>query len=219
MSTLAHDWTGSYPVAKVRPRVPARVLGGFFASLITASAPAPAIWKLVVDPTSSHAFAQATVKAKTVVASTTVESLTPAARLDEIRQRTGLTNEELATMFQVSRRTIYSWSQGESLSAARERRLHAIGALLSRFPNPPEELRAALRSSPAGGVDLLPLFAETSLGVLGAHLAERLGAPVGAPTNQLWPNRRRSARRPQRSTPDLRALFASGVILDEDDQT
>lgn len=64
-------------------------------------------------------------------------SETPAQKMvDELRRLSGLTNEEIAPLVGVSRRSLQSWIAGEPISARRENRLRAVLDAIRRLAAP-----------------------------------------------------------------------------------
>lgn len=101
---------------------------------------------------------------------------TTATSIRALHERTGLTWDEVARMFGVSRRTVHNWADGARLSSARERRLHQLADIVTDVSGSPAAFRSALRGV-AGGrsvIDIIALGAPPAL--VRAHLAERLGS-------------------------------------------
>jgi hypothetical protein len=74
----------------------------------------------------------------------------------EVRRRSGLTWQQLATLFEVDRRSVHLWASGRPLSAQNAERLNRILAVLRRADlGTPSATRAWLHSPDARG--LLPL--------------------------------------------------------------
>lgn len=63
----------------------------------------------------------------------TDETITPSAAIAELRRRSGLTWDQLARLFGVSRRSIHFWASGEGLSAVNEERLGRMLAVIRYF--------------------------------------------------------------------------------------
>lgn len=116
--------------------------------------------------------------------------------LTELRRRTGLTWEQLARLFNVSRRAVHFWASGKAMTADHEERLKRVIAVVRQMDRgSASENRAVLLSPDREGrlpFDLLAAGAyETARTLLGASpLRTR---PMASPVNE----RVRDARRPQ----------------------
>jgi DNA-binding transcriptional regulator YiaG len=81
------------------------------------------------------------------------------AAVSELRRLSGLTWEQLARLFSVSRRTLHFWASGKVMNAANEERVHRVLALVRRIDRgTASENRAALLQPTLDGprpVDLL----------------------------------------------------------------
>lgn len=79
----------------------------------------------------------------------------------ELRRRSGLTNEEIAPLVGVSRRSFQAWLAGGSISARKEMRLrHLVGAVTEIDNLEPQAMRARLLSKNKGSVRPYDLLAE-----------------------------------------------------------
>lgn len=84
------------------------------------------------------------------------ELRSPADNIKALRERTGLTWEQIARLFGVSRRAVHLWAAGGKLSAANEELLAEIVDLVgATVPMPPEEVRhELLRMRPEVGLSV-----------------------------------------------------------------
>lgn len=70
-----------------------------------------------------------------------------------LHRRSGLTWDELARIFDVSRRTVHAWANGSRMNQAHAARLSDIAASIEIFAHPsPDQTRAALHAPAASGV-------------------------------------------------------------------
>lgn len=112
----------------------------------------------------------------------------PTAQLlaQELRRRSGLTNEEIAPLAGVSRRSFQAWLAGGSISARKEMRLrHLVGALTEIGDLEPQAMRARLLDKNRGSVRPYDLLAEGRFNA-GVALAtgRRLSATVSRSTER-----------------------------------
>ncbi len=81
------------------------------------------------------------------------------AAVSELRRLSGLTWEQLARLFSVSRRTLHFWASGKVMNATNEEHVHRVLALVRRIDrgSASENRTALLQSTPDGRrpVDLL----------------------------------------------------------------
>lgn len=133
-------------------------------------------------------------------------SATPFARADqhasestdaailEIRRLSGLTWEELADLFDVSRRSVHHWASGKPVNAEHERALRAVLTALRHLDRgDPAATRALLLTSDRGGRSLLDLLKAGAYEEAVAGVAPVVPAP--RPSQQLSAEAR-EARRP-----------------------
>lgn len=123
---------------------------------------------------------------------------TPSARADqrasestdaailEIRRRSGLTWEELADLFDVSRRSVHHWASGKPINAEHERALRAVLTALRHLDRgDPNATRALLLTTDRDGNSLLDLlkagaYAEAMAGTVPPKPAARPPRPLSA---------------------------------------
>jgi DNA-binding transcriptional regulator YiaG len=75
--------------------------------------------------------------------------------ISRLHELSGLTWEQLAKVFGVSRRTVHLWASGARLNAANSERLHRVLSDVERLPaTNPDERRTALLSSTEGKASL-----------------------------------------------------------------
>ena len=83
----------------------------------------------------------------------TTKTLATAGAVRELRARSGLTWDELARAFGVSRRTVHAWANGTRLNQAHATRLSTTAELIDGLPQGnPERARAALHAPGPGGI-------------------------------------------------------------------
>jgi transcriptional regulator with XRE-family HTH domain len=116
------------------------------------------------------------------------------AAISEVRRLSGLTWEQLAELFGVSRRTLHFWASGKPMNATNEERLHHLLGLLRAVDRGASDYtRAALLAPDAEGVRPFDLVAagklEVARGVLGLGDTRRL-------TLRPLSDEARAARRP-----------------------
>ncbi len=78
---------------------------------------------------------------------------TPLVRdeLIELKQRSGLTWDQLAGCFGVARRTLHNWARGEGITVQHEERLRSLSALIRALgPGTPASIRAGLMDTRSG---------------------------------------------------------------------
>jgi len=79
----------------------------------------------------------------------------------EVRRRSGLTWEQLASLFRVDRRSVHLWASGRPMNAPNAERLNRILAVLRRATGgPPSATRAWLHSPNSRGIIPLDLLRE-----------------------------------------------------------
>ena len=103
--------------------------------------------------------AETTPSPPLVVASAQARTASIAAAIMEIRRISGLTWDELASLFRVSRRTLHHWASGKPASAEHEQRAHRLVGTLRQIDRGEAPLTRALLLEPAAGgvlaIDLL----------------------------------------------------------------
>jgi len=78
-------------------------------------------------------------------------SASPAQRVAELRELSGLTTDQVGRLFGVSRRSVHNWINGNSMAPQHEERSAKILALVQVLPgSTPDERRAALLDSRQG---------------------------------------------------------------------
>ncbi len=105
----------------------------------------------------------------------------------EIRRRSGLTWKELADLFEVSRRSVHHWANGNPVSAGRERTLRRMLAALRHLDRGSQvDTRALLLAvDPATGVSTLDLlqtgrFDDATARVAGGRAPARHRVPLSS---------------------------------------
>jgi len=86
----------------------------------------------------------------------TGEASSPADLVRKLRDATGLTWDQIARMFGVSRRAVHLWANGGKLSAANEELLVKANEIVARLPgeSADEVRRELFRPQPGGGLSL-----------------------------------------------------------------
>lgn len=97
----------------------------------------------------------------------------PNAAITELRRRSGLTWDQLARLFGVSRRSIHFWASGKALNAANEERLGRMLAVVRYVDRgTAQATRAALITTQNDGVIPFDLLAKDAFD----EVTERLGS-------------------------------------------
>jgi hypothetical protein len=112
------------------------------------------VWVMPDDATTTHP-----TSVLPGVAPLEEEGTSVGAEIFEIRRLSGLTWDELATVFGVSRRSLHHWANGKPISAANEDRVRRVLATLQRVDHGEAHRNRTLlmASCPDGGlvIDLL----------------------------------------------------------------
>lgn len=88
---------------------------------------------------------------------------TNADLLEHLRQATGLTSDQTARLFNVSRRSVHLWLAGGRMSAANEERLLDVVKLVDSFPaETPDQRRHLLLKSNSDGRSALDTYRTAS---------------------------------------------------------
>ena len=132
---------------------------------------------------------------------------TPSARADqrasestdaailEIRRLSGLTWEELADLFDVSRRSVHHWASGKPVSAEHEQAVRGVLTALRHLDRgDPAATRALLLTSDRGGKSLLDLLKAGAYEEAVAGIAPPV--PAARPSQQLSAEAREARRLP-----------------------
>jgi transcriptional regulator with XRE-family HTH domain len=83
------------------------------------------------------------------------QAATPATQVRHLRDASGLTAEQIARLFGVSRRAVHLWASGGRMNAAHHERLARLLAITSELPgHTPEQRRAALLTPGRNGMNL-----------------------------------------------------------------
>lgn len=107
-----------------------------------------------------------------------------AAAILEIRRLSGLTWEELAELFDVSRRSVHHWASGKPVNAEHDQALRGVLAALRHLDRgDPGTTRALLLTSDRDGNSLLDLLKAGSYEEAVACVAPRM--PVARPVRPL----------------------------------
>jgi hypothetical protein len=117
---------------------------------------------------------------------------TAAAFVHELRRLSGLTWDQLAGIFDVSRRTMHLWASGKPMTIGHETKLHRVTAFIHRIERGEARLnRAALLSVRSDGVSVLDLLlrreyeeAEKVLGRGGGRVRRAL-TPLSAEAREV----------------------------------
>jgi DNA-binding XRE family transcriptional regulator len=110
------------------------------------------------------------------------------AAISELRRRSGLTWDQLAHIFSVSRRSLHFWASGQAMSSSNEERLQRVLATMRQIDrgSASENRAALLRPTPDGALPFDLLVAGEYAQALSA-----LGSGAGTP--RVAPRPRRSA--------------------------
>jgi DNA-binding transcriptional regulator YiaG len=97
----------------------------------------------------------------------------------ELRQMTSLTWDQLARLFNVSRRALHFWASGQTMSADHEERFYRIASCIQKaYTGNAVDTRAALLRPDADGAIPFDLLAEGKYDEALALLAPQSDAPV-----------------------------------------
>lgn len=110
------DPTSAVAVLAIRPVRDAMIVGVMLAGLGTSALPATEITLRTVQMTTAGAPVAQVERAGSAIA--------------ELRRLSGLTWEQLARLFNVSRRSLHFWASGKAMAAGNEVHLHRILAVL-----------------------------------------------------------------------------------------
>jgi DNA-binding transcriptional regulator YiaG len=85
--------------------------------------------------------------------------LAPAESVRQLRAESGLTWDQLARLFGVSRRAVHHWASGGRMNSVNEEHLAAIWEAVRRLPtNDPTKRRSLLISTPETGLSVFELL-------------------------------------------------------------
>jgi hypothetical protein len=117
--------------------------------------------------------------------------------LTALRRVSGLTWDQVARLFGVSRRSVHFWASGAPMSAAHEEHLHHLVALLRGLDAPADRVRSALLSV-EGGAPLLEALADRRYAAVEEALGAVAGTRAGRPPTTRTPlsEAAAAARRP-----------------------
>lgn len=129
------------------------VIGGMLAMQGTSSAGPNRIYEAAVDPT-----ARPTSSSSNPLGGYSEAQVSTSTAIAELRRISGLTWEQLAALFNVSRRSIHFWASGNALNAENERRLlEVLHVVRDAWRGDARSTRTALLSGTPGSTpfDLL----------------------------------------------------------------
>lgn len=137
-------------------------------------------------PTMSSASPSGVSAARAVVQTTAGASLpvpeTTTAYITELRQLSGLTWDQLARLFDVSRRSVHFWASGKPMTSSNEERLHRVLGIVRKIDRGSATAnRNALFAAAADGRLPFDLLAsgdyDTVVELLGASTSPRTRPP------------------------------------------
>ena len=133
-------------------------------------APPPALAR---DVTSDGSFTVAWVGSG-------ASSIGTATSVRELRERSGLTWDEFAGLFGVSRRAVHSWAAGGRMNSVNAARLQDLATLVAQFTGSPGTVRAALLAPDQVGRSIYRRFGDAGRHTPArkAYLPSRLGSDV-----------------------------------------
>lgn len=141
-----HGWTNADAGHGRRSTIVLILAAGALTMNGTAGAGEPQEADAVVLP-SEGTGARVGVEVAELGAGTTVGESNRAA-LAELRRRSGLTWDQIAELFAVSRRSVHLWASGKPLNSGNEERLHALLSAVRRVDRGAAgETRAALHTT------------------------------------------------------------------------
>ncbi len=123
---------------------------------------------------------------QTVSGARVVGTQTPGAAIGELRRLSGLTWEQLARMFRVSRRSLHFWASGKPMAPSHEEQLQRVLAVIREIDRGAASLnRTALLAVREDGVIPLDLLEtgdfDRALSLLGPGGAQRFVPPEMSP--------------------------------------
>jgi hypothetical protein len=96
-----------------------------------------------------------------------------ASSLAEVRRLAGLTWEQIARLFGVTRRAVHSWASGGAMSAANDERLHRTLAVMRRIDRGSSDVnRTLLFSSPGGGMTAFDMLVQGDFESVAEYLGD-----------------------------------------------
>lgn len=148
-------------------------VGGVLSAQRTTTAGSQAVWVF--------AIAEQTTSGLPAAADNIVSTEQPVA---ELRRMSGLTWEQLATLFGVARRSVHFWASGKPMNASNEERLSRLLSVV-RYINrgSARATRAAIMTAQADGVRPFDLLVADELD----EVLERVGAGPQTSTPTLTP--------------------------------
>jgi len=207
------DWdsgTGTGAMLRRKTEKPARlILGGAFFLVGTVG---PVDWDVSFENVSQSTTASELWTGPLTVSpeardNTPAPEVAEASRsaVHELRRLSGLTWDELAKVFGVTRRSLHFWASGKPLSAQNEERLHRVLATVRQVDRgSAAENRAALRSAAGEAGLVLALLAasrfDEAVQLLGT-MSPRKGPQLTPLSKEAW-----AARRPPSPADTVDAL-------------
>lgn len=82
----------------------------------------------------------------------------PSAKLQQVKELSDLSWDQIAKLFGVSKRTVLSWAAGNPMNGANESVLTELANQVAELPGTPEQVRAALFADMPGGTNLFTEF-------------------------------------------------------------
>ena len=131
------------------PIVLAALIG---AAAVTSGLAAPATVPYLRPSTSTTGFVGQSAPAASA------SSITSDALVRRVREAAGLTWDQLARVFGVSRRSVHNWSSGEKMSAHNLELLGRLYTLVTSLGSNPDEVRVALFAPDSSGESPIDVF-------------------------------------------------------------
>ncbi len=140
-------------------------------------------------------------------------SLSSAPPLLELRRRTGLTWEQVARLFGVSRRTVHFWASGKPATSNNEERLQRILTVVRMLDlGVPSQTRAALLASANDGASI---FDALVVGNYNDAATAAAAVRMGAHTVSIRPTTTLDATESRRRSPSPPGVLADALSVRE----
>lgn len=133
----------------------------------------PAVLLATTSPPTAPGVADVpdlVIQAQTSDGWTTPARVAAQSRIQMLKEQSGLTWDEFARLFGVSRRAVHSWAAGGRMNASNSARLQEVATILDAFDGPPDQVRSRLMRPDSAGASLYTRLIQDS-GVAARPLA------------------------------------------------
>lgn len=160
MTQLTDAPTSSKEAAKSLPKVAIMVAGyvtfGILSATTTGLAPAAATQQIIGHEPRTAGYGS---RSLVVIDAGIRSSRSSADQLLQVRESSGLTWDQLARLFGVSRRAVHHWASGDNMNAHNHELLTRLTTLVGELPGEtPAEKRSELLRARDGGKSAFDLF-------------------------------------------------------------